>query len=296
MSLLLSGNASSSEQPAGSPSPGSTGTSGRPGDGCRPKSFLREEVDEFEKLFSELLLSPPKKLAECLYGDSSGEDSPVDELKIIEEDDESAELSNCEDCDNMDRLFKKRVLKKGAKSCDQPCDHCDVVCGKSPVTPKNDCKCRSVPPKYTRSASDHSCAYQKTSASENGACFSPQGAVRGIQSPGESGLTGTPGDSPLNITDENDRLFTQLLDDLDNITGNTPSVRRRRKARDLFSSWLFSDDARSPPDLPIQRCREAFRDYAKRRSADLQNFDVRKQEYFKQWRPKSFEYLSEVSI
>ena len=41
--------------------------------------------------------------------------------------------------------------------------------------------------------------------------------------------------------DSSDKLFSDLLDDVDAISGNTPSVRRRRRARDIFSDWLFSD-------------------------------------------------------
>jgi hypothetical protein len=42
----------------------------------------------------------------------------------------------------------------------------------------------------------------------------------------------------------NNRLFIQLLDDLDDITTNTPSAHRRRKAREMFSDWIFSTDMR----------------------------------------------------
>ena len=44
---------------------------------------------------------------------------------------------------------------------------------------------------------------------------------------------------------ESDKLFSDLLDDLDNISAvNSDSARRRKRARDIFSDWLFhSDDA-----------------------------------------------------
>jgi len=46
------------------------------------------------------------------------------------------------------------------------------------------------------------------------------------------------------------RLFVQLLDDLDDLSSNSPSAHRRRRAREIFSEWLFSADLRSPADGP----------------------------------------------
>lgn len=43
-----------------------------------------------------------------------------------------------------------------------------------------------------------------------------------------------------------DKLFIQLLDDLDNISGGDQSIHRRRRAREIFSEWLFSQDVRNP--------------------------------------------------
>jgi len=48
----------------------------------------------------------------------------------------------------------------------------------------------------------------------------------------------------------NNKLFVQLLDDLDDLSSNSPSAHRRRRARDIFSEWLFSADLRSPADGP----------------------------------------------
>jgi len=44
------------------------------------------------------------------------------------------------------------------------------------------------------------------------------------------------------------KLFVQLLDDLDDLSSNSPSAHRRRRAREIFSEWLFSADLRSPAD------------------------------------------------
>jgi len=46
------------------------------------------------------------------------------------------------------------------------------------------------------------------------------------------------------------KLFVQLLDDLDDLSSNSPSAHRRRRAREIFSEWLFSADLRSPADGP----------------------------------------------
>jgi len=46
------------------------------------------------------------------------------------------------------------------------------------------------------------------------------------------------------------KLFVQLLDDLDDLSSNSPSAHRRRRAREIFSEWLFSADLRSPVDGP----------------------------------------------
>jgi len=46
------------------------------------------------------------------------------------------------------------------------------------------------------------------------------------------------------------KLFVQLLDDLDDLSSNSPSAHRRRRALEIFSEWLFSADLRSPADGP----------------------------------------------
>jgi hypothetical protein len=93
------------------------------------------------------------------------------------------------------------------------------------------------------------------------------------------------------LWDENDKLFSQLLDDLDNITGDTASVRRRKKAREMFSNWLFSEDPKNA-ESPARKYKDAMRSLVKTRSVEIPES---KQELFTRWRPRSFEYVSEVS-
>lgn len=105
--------------------------------------------------------------------------------------------------------------------------------------------------------------------------------------------------------DANEKLFSDLLDDLDNISmSDTESAKKRKKARDLFSDWLFSQDAKSPentarmqgrhssdcaPATPRLRAQKSDPTIAsKRRSTDLSDLDLRSS-----WRPRSFEYQSE---
>lgn len=59
--------------------------------------------------------------------------------------------------------------------------------------------------------------------------------------------TGLPADQNPHGTD--DKLFIQLLDDLDNISGGG---HRRRRAREIFSEWLFSQDVRNPQIMRLK--------------------------------------------
>ena len=52
------------------------------------------------------------------------------------------------------------------------------------------------------------------------------------------------------LWESGDKLLLDLLDDLDDISAAGPDARRRRKARDLFADWLFSDGASSTPTTP----------------------------------------------
>lgn len=71
------------------------------------------------------------------------------------------------------------------------------------------------------------------------------------------------------LFDTGDKLFFDLLDDLDNLTGDTPSVRRRQRARDIFSDWLFNEQAKSgstsslddPQGQGQPRNRKSFHEY-----------------------------------
>ncbi len=100
--------------------------------------------------------------------------------------------------------------------------------------------------------------------------------------------------------DTGDKLFLDLLDDLDAISGNTPSARRRKRARDLFSEWLFSqetigDESGESP----QKCKDSFSDYASQFDANffaaINPRPLRHRKLHTRWRPKSSLFDCEVS-
>ena len=49
------------------------------------------------------------------------------------------------------------------------------------------------------------------------------------------------------LWESGDKLLLDLLDDLDDISAAGPDARRRKKARDLFADWLFSDGTPTTP-------------------------------------------------
>ena len=104
--------------------------------------------------------------------------------------------------------------------------------------------------------------------------------------------------SPLKPWSEDDRLFEQLLDDLDNIGGvNNLSARRRKKARAIFSEWLFSQDAF---DTSEQRAssennkKEEIKN--RRKSAHVLSSIRNRQEFLAERRPRSCDLSLEVSV
>ena len=90
-------------------------------------------------------------------------------------------------------------------------------------------------------------------------------------------------DEESHIWDGNKKLFVQLLDDMDNIGGvdglTDGSARRRRKARELFTDWLFrskkpeSPTPQSPQLNRVKKHNDSL--HSHRFSGDFTNFDVR---------------------
>ena len=204
----------------------------------RPKSFLRDEMDEFERIFSELL-----------FPQSNQPMTTVSEEEADEED----------DTDIMDRLMKGRGKSPGGdhvkrRSPQQRSPRDGIVRGASFPTHSPTSVCSnegaSKSPCSHHGASKAACSHHGATATSGH--YPSVGRSRSFQETStgrpsrDSGLFETEDGTSLSrlegIWNDNDQLFGQLLDDLDNITGNTPSVRRRRRARDLFSDWLFSNN------------------------------------------------------
>jgi len=244
----------------------------------RPKSFLREEMDEFDRIFSELLkFSPQKRISKYL----TTVDDEVEEIGGNKTD-LTKECVHCADTNvNMECAQCKGVF--GARSFDRSAS-CDDKCHSSlPVRGDDDDCCKCPPcrcePSVMGGQSHVSGLIKEDHCAENASAAIERDRNQKLEARHKS------------LWDENDRLFFQLLDDLDNLTGDTASARRRKKAREMFSNWLFSEDPRSP-DHPVKKYKDAFRDMARSQSFEAPEC---KAALFSKWRPRSFEYLSEVS-
>lgn len=82
-----------------------------------------------------------------------------------------------------------------------------------------------------------------------------------------------------NIWDGNKKLFVQLLDDMDNIGGvdglTDGSARRRKKARELFTDWLFRSKKSDKPETPQSpQLRQTRNNNMHRFSGDFTNYNV----------------------
>lgn len=223
-------------------------------------SYLREEEDEFEKLFSELTFAPTAcKVAELKRRAT----------RLLEEATSSSWKSGV-----------PSVIVEGV---------CTDSSSTDPVDDSVDCNSECSPPGSAMALSP-SCE----------AC----GKVKVKDKDHDSGTDSlTSSDSLLrrkpSLTQPNDKLFVDLLDDLDRISGNTNSARRRRRARDLFSDWLFSSDSKNPANFRAEGP-DGFSDYARRRVSEANLADLqRNSDPFDRWRPRSMQYdymyMSEVS-
>ena len=94
-------------------------------------------------------------------------------------------------------------------------------------------------------------------------------ATRDRHSDGSFGSGGvlTRSGGPLKKGDTGDKLFFDLLDDLDDLTGNTQSMRRRQRARDIFSDWIFSEQLASEGEQK-KKNRQSFHEFMTYREED----------------------------
>lgn len=181
----------------------------------RPKSFLRDEIDEFDRIFAALS-SPASSSSLSALGQV---------VEISESDATSCQpgLSASVSEDDMRRLFggKKKVKDKESSKPSTPVRNTTFASAKA------------------NEATSVTAAAIVDSKRRSTSTKSPEGTTRPDDD--EAARPVSPVNRPWM---QDDCLFEQLLDDLDNIGGiNNPSARRRRKARAIFSEWVFSPDA-----------------------------------------------------
>jgi len=256
------------------------------GSGGRPKSFLRDEMDEFDRVFSELLFSPKSRTSASLSQDSrwASFDRVVEEFE-----NEATDLR----VNSSSAMSTRSVTQTRHSGCFGN-EHTPTTCSS---------RRRSMSPLFKHSAKDSS--FSSTP-------FSTRPSHDHHGSGREDNVSESNSDSSScsqfsHLCDRSDKLFADLLDDLDNLGGDSASVRRRRRARDLFSDWLFGNASISRQqgplllgERPMLRRNRAGVDrkqyLAKRRSADFSDTSSRPGLYTRWRRPRSSEFYNEVGI
>ncbi len=257
-------------------------------EGIADDSFLQEELDAFDKIYSELLDSDrnteeKKKMAAELRRRSRLMASHVDASPVQQR-----------------RRCPAHAQSKGSSGQSQelqPSKSCDPDSRSSAANRERD-----------PAAEGHVTSCPECRANRNETTPSPNANLASAsRTPSSSVVADLEADiEDLSFIasgqkyDTGDKLFLDLLDDLDNISGNTPSARRRKRARDLFSDWLFSQEAAIEEESP-QKTKDSFSEYVEQFDADffaaINPKPLRHRKLHARWRPKSraFDYHSEVS-
>ena len=234
------------------------------------ESFLQEELDAFDKIYSELL------------GIASSDKDTEEKKKMAAELRRRSRIMASQSLDSAQQRksghFKSNNLH--SKSCDH--DSCSTFqCNGGDVKDMSTCP---------------TCQANRQQTNGRQSSLSPQSSVVADLEADIEDLSFIASGQQF---DTGDKLFLDLLDDLDNISGNTPSARRRKRARDLFSDWLFSQEA-IDEESP-QKTKDSFSDYIEQFDADffsaINPRPLRHRKLHTRWRPKSrlFDYHSEVS-
>lgn len=245
--------------------------------GDRPKSFLRDEVDEFDRVFSELLFSPQSRTSASLSQNSrwASFDRVVEEFE-----NEATDL---------------RVNSSSFTSTHTQTGHSHCLSNEHTPT-----KCSS------RRHSSSPCSAKDSSFSSSPLSGRLPRDHHG-NSEADSARDASSYSQFSHLCDRSDKLFADLLDDLDNLGGDSASVRRRRRARDMFSDWLFGNASISRHQGPLllgerpmlrrNRAGVDRKNYlSKRRSADFSDASSRPGFYTRWRRPRSTEIYNEVGI
>ena len=203
-------------------------------------SFLKAEEDEFERLFTELLYASHSRAAGKMADDDRDTSSKSDGNTILKEVGQKSEES------------KTRVGKMEARS-PRVCD--DVKLGAMGAPGDYGALRRRPQAPFQKSRSFHDRA--ASPARQNGSKERlSDGAINLSTDRAGKGL------------DTENKLFLDLLDDLDNITGDTPSAKRRQKARDIFSDWLFSEQVKADNAGQRKKNRKSFHEFYSHREEE----------------------------
>ena len=234
-------------------------------------------MDEFDRVFSELLFSPRSRTSSSLSQDSrwASFDRVVEEFE--------SEASDLRANSASSFLARSGAETSGCYSSEHTPTKCSPRrrSGSPSVYSPKDSMFSSPPGRFPHerhsSAEEHSAGDDSSHEKFSQLC------------------------------DRSDKLFADLLDDLDNLSGDSASVRRRRRARDMFSDWLFGNASISShkgplllDDRPMLRRNRAGVDrkqqITKRRSADFSDAVSRPGFYTRWRRPRSTELYAEVGI
>ena len=245
-------------------------------------SFLREELEAFEKIYTELLSAPPTRRPSL---EDKRLDSPADDLQRLT--DLAVALDNVRFVSyrsSDDPIFPTEPPD------DEPGDPPDQTNSSEVDVIELDTDEMDLT-RFFRSKSKRGSKHRIKNPFHAGFGTKTIGraagdTIRGIYGldqneqasptaspppPASAPDTPEPSVSALSLRRSRigtgDKLFLDLLDDLDRISGNTPSSRRRKKARDLFAEWLFSQNpsVSSPSSNDIERKklnRKSFHEYA----------------------------------
>ena len=264
--------------------------------GMRPNSFLHDEMSEFDRIFSELFFSPHKRMS-LLVADvietpdvtvsSNSAGGPAQQrLKHDKASESSPCATNSEQASESssevateDNVSRPKVANDSESEAACELRTCD---SEQPVRMRRTHASKSTPvPQGTQ------WLHEVTELTA--------GAGRAESPPHERHDFSIPAERTRYINDslkklkssvvgnESDKLFTDLLDDLDNISKlDTDSARRRKKARDIFSDWLFNSSEEHAPSYGSLR-----------RVASTGRSDARPQQ-MRRATAASFEYKNEV--
>ncbi len=198
-------------------------------------SFLQEELDAFDKIYAELLNSPYQR-TNCVRFAQDGSSEPEAENLEIKTETKSGAIKS-EDTEASVDPDSDMELHFAAKFDRIRIRDDDASIFKIP--PER----TSRSPSQDKLANIRKCASHDIPSSADKFWGETPGEVPQIRRRTKSCFSDNTGSFRSSTQyDTSDKLFLDLLDDLDSISGNTPSAKRRKKARDMFSEWLFHQD------------------------------------------------------